>query len=157
MLLQKTPADRFTVTTKLRFTSKAEGQMGGLIMMGLDYTALVVRRTGKQFELVQITCNGADKGAAQTEQLIATLKPTAIDKIDYKPGMHEDIYLRMIVNDSKLKLAWSQDGKNFKPCGSEFKMKEGKWIGAKFGFVSVETDAKADRGWLEPDWIRVGL
>ncbi|MBP3248545.1 MAG: glycoside hydrolase, partial [Prevotella sp.] len=93
----------------------------------------------------------------QTEQLIATLKPTAIDKIDYKPGMHEDIYLRMIVNDSKLKLAWSQDGKNFKPCGSEFKMKEGKWIGAKFGFVSVETDAKADRGWLEPDWIRVGL
>ena len=157
MLLQKTPADRFTVTTKLRFTSKAEGQMGGLIMMGLDYTALVVRRTGKQFELVQITCNGADKGAAQTEQLIATLKPTAIDKIDYKPGMHEDIYLRMIVNDSKLKLAWSQDGKHFKPCGSEFKMKEGKWIGAKFGFVSVETDAKADRGWLEPDWIRVGL
>jgi beta-xylosidase len=157
MLLQKTPADRFTVTTKLRFTSKAEGQMGGLIMMGLDYTALVVRRTGKQFKLVQLTCNGADKGAAQTEQLIATLKPTAIDKIDYKPGMHEDIYLRMIVNDSKLKLAWSQDGKKFKPCGSEFKMKEGKWIGAKFGFVSVETDAKADRGWLEPDWIRVGL
>jgi beta-xylosidase len=157
MLLQKTPADRFTVTTKLRFTSKAEGQMGGLIMMGLDYTALVVRRTGKQFELVQLTCNGADKGAAQTEQLIATLKPTAIDKIDYKPGMHEDIYLRMIVNDSKLKLAWSQDGKNFKSCGSEFRMKEGKWIGAKFGFVSVETDAKADRGWLEPDWIRVGL
>ena len=29
------------------------------------------------------------------------------------------------------------------------------WIGAKFGFVSVETDAKADRGWLDVDWIRV--
>lgn len=157
MLLQKTPADRFTVTTKLRFTSKAEGQMGGLIMMGLDYTSLMVRRTGKQFELVQMTCKGADKGGAQTEQLIATLQPTAIDQTDYKPGIHEDIYLRMLVNDSKLQLAWSLDGKKFKPCGSTFTMKEGKWIGAKFGFVSIETDPKADRGWIEADWIRVGL
>ena len=34
LLLQKTPADEFTVTAKIRFTSKADGQMGGLIMMG---------------------------------------------------------------------------------------------------------------------------
>jgi hypothetical protein len=34
-------------------------------------------------------------------------------------------------------------------------MRQGKWIGAKFGFVSVETDAKADRGWIDVDWIRV--
>ena len=39
MLLQKTPADEFTVTTKIRFTSKADGQMGGLIMMGHNYQA----------------------------------------------------------------------------------------------------------------------
>jgi hypothetical protein len=34
-------------------------------------------------------------------------------------------------------------------------MKEGKWIGAKFGYVSAETDAKADRGWVDADWIRI--
>ena len=34
-------------------------------------------------------------------------------------------------------------------------MKEGKWIGAKFGFVAAETDAKCDRGWVDADWIRV--
>ena len=106
MLLQKTPADAFTVTTKLRFTSKAEGQMGGLIMMGLDYSALVVRRAGSAFELVQLTCHAADKGKPQTEQVIATLKPTAVDKIDYKPGIHEDIYLRLKVADSKLHFAF---------------------------------------------------
>lgn len=88
LLLQKTPADRFTATTKLRFTSKADGQMGGLIMMGLDYSALVVRRVGQEFQLVQMTCKAADKGKPQTEQVLATLKPTAIDKIDYKPGIH---------------------------------------------------------------------
>ena len=155
MLLQKTPADSFTVTTKMRFTSKADGQMGGLIMMGLDYSALILKRTGDQFQLVQATCKAADKGKEQTEQVIATLKPTAKDKIDYKPGIHEDIYLRLTVDNSKVNFAYSSDGKKFTPCGTEFQMREGKWIGAKFGFVSVETDAKADRGWVEADWIRV--
>ncbi len=155
LLLQKTPADEFTVTTKLRFTSKADGQFGGLIMMGLDYSALVVRRTGQSFQLVQMTCKAADKGKPQTEDVIATLKPTAADKTDYKPGIHEDIYLRLKVADSKLHFAYSSDGKKFTDCGSEFQMKEGKWIGAKFGYVSAETDANADRGWVEADWIRL--
>jgi hypothetical protein len=34
-------------------------------------------------------------------------------------------------------------------------MKEGKWIGAKFGFVAVEPAGKADRGWVDADWIRI--
>ena len=155
LLLQKTPADEFTVTTKLRFTSKADGQFGGLIMMGLDYSALVMRRMGQSFQLVQMTCKAADKGKQQTENVIATLKPTATDKTDYKPGIHEDIYLRLKVADSKLHFAYSSDGKKFTDCGSEFQMKEGKWIGAKFGYISAETDANADRGWVEADWIHV--
>jgi beta-xylosidase len=155
LLLQKTPADEFTVTTKLRMTSKADGQFGGLIMMGLDYSALVVRRIGNEFQLVQMTCIAADKGKPQTEEILATLKPTAADKIDYKPGIHEDIYLRLKVKDSKVQFSWSQNGKKFTDCGKEFKMKEGKWIGAKFGFVAAETDAKCDRGWVDADWIRV--
>ena len=155
MLLQKTPADRFTVTTKLRFTSKADGQFGGLIMMGLDYSALVVRRMGKEFQLVQMTCKAADKGKPQTEQVLATLKPTAEDKTEYKPGIHEDIHLRLSVDNSKMHFAWSRDGKKFQPCGDEFQMKEGKWIGAKFGYVAYDTNPKTDKGWVEADWIRV--
>ena len=155
MLLQKTPADKFTVTTKLRMTSKADGQFGGLIMMGLDYSALVVRRIGQEFQLVQMTCKGADKGKQQTESLIATLKPTWEDKTQYRPGIHEDIYLRLTVDDSKLRFSYSADGKKFTECGEEFQMKEGKWIGAKFGFVAAESDPKCDRGWVEADWIRI--
>ena len=156
MLLQKTPADQFTVTTKIRFTSKADGQFGGLIMMGLDYSALVVRRMGQWFQLVQMTCKAADKGNAQTERVLATMKPTAVDKTDYKPGIHEDIYLRMNVSKGGIvRFAYGTDGKKFNTCGDTFKMKEGKWIGAKFGYISAETDAKADRGWVDADWIRI--
>ncbi len=165
MLLQKTPADEFTVTAKLRFTSKADGQMGGIIMMGHNYQALVVRREGKEFKLLILTCQDADRGKAQQEELVATLKPTAEDKIDYKPGIHEDIYLRLQVSNAEagvahggkplVNFAWSQNGKKFTPCGSQYEMKQGKWIGAKFGFVAVDTNPKTDRGWIDADWIRV--
>ena len=136
-------------------------------MMGLDYSALVVRRMGDKFELVQMTCIAADKGKPQTEKILATLEPTAKDKIDYKPGIHEDIYLRLTVEPSShpspltshlspvVRFAYSLNNKKWIDCGEEFRMKEGKWIGAKFGFVAAETDPKADRGWIDADWIRV--
>jgi len=165
MLLQKTPADEFTVTAKLRFTSKADGQMGGIIMMGHNYQALVVCREGKEFKLLILTCQDADRGKAQQEEVVATLKPTAEDKTDYKPGIHEDIYLRLRVSNAEagvahggkpqVSFAWSRNGKKFTPCGSQYEMKQGKWIGAKFGFVAVDTNPKTDRGWIDADWIHV--
>ena len=165
LLLQKTPADEFTVTARLRMTSKAEGQFGGLIMMGLDYSALVVKRVGDAFQLVQMTCRQADKGNPQNETVLATLEATAKDQTDYKPGIHEDICMRLTVSNAEagqphggqpiVRFAYSRDGKKWTPCGEAFKMRQGKWIGAKFGFVSAEPAGQADRGWVEADWIRV--
>lgn len=165
LLLQKTPGDEFTVTAKVRFTSKADGQFGGIIMMGHNYQALVVKRVGKEFQLLILTCEDADRGKVQKEELVTTLKPTAEDKIDYKPGIHEDIYLQLKVRNEeagqagggkpKVSFAWSQNGKKFKECDGSYTMKQGKWIGAKFGFVAAETNPKVDKGWLEADWIRV--
>jgi len=102
-----------------------------------------------------MTCKAADKGNPQTEEIIATLKPTAVDKTDYKPGSHEDIYLRLKVKDAMVRFSYSQNGKTFTDCGQAFRMKEGKWIGAKFGFIAAETDPKCDRGWVDADWIRI--
>ena len=155
MLLQKTPTDRFTATAKFRMTAKDQNQMGGIIMMGLDYSALVVRRVGDEFLLQQITCKAADKGKPEEVKTIATLKPTAVDQTDYQPAIHEDIYMRMVVRDGKCRFLWSVNGKSFKNAGMEFTMKEGKWIGAKIGFVAIEPAGNTNRGWVEADWFRV--
>ena len=155
LLLQKTPADRFTATAKLRVTSKEQNQLGGIVMMGLDYSALVVRRVGDGFQLQQLTCAKADRGGKETAKVLATLKPTAEDDIDYQPAKHIDIYLRMMVNDSKCRFAYSLNGKSYKEVGDEFQMREGKWIGAKMGFVAEEFNKKSNRGWVEADWFRV--
>ena len=155
MLLQKIPADSFTATTKLRLAAKAEHQRGGIIMMGLSYSALVVERVGEEFQLKQLTCLDADKGKPQQEQVIATLKPTDRDKIPYHPALYLDIQLRMTVSDGLVNFAYSRDGKSFQPAGIAFKMREGKWIGAKMGLVAVEDNEKSDSGLLDVDWFRV--
>ena len=155
LLLQKTPADEFTATTKVRFGAKEEGQYGGLVMMGRGYSALVVQRVGDKFELQRRTCPKADKGGAETVTAITTLKPTEVDKIQYQPAIYETIYLRLKVKDSKVDFFYSLDGKNFKPAGEQFTMREGHWIGAKFGYVAETTKNTKNQGFLDVDWMHV--
>lgn len=155
LLLQKTPADKFTATTKLRFTSKDDNQMGGLIVMGHDYFALMLKRVKDEFLLQLVTCKSADKGTPEQVKTIATLKPTEKDKIDYQPAIHEDIYLRVNVADGECNFAYSLNGKKYTAVEGNFKIKEGKWIGAKVGLAAIEPAGKTNRGWIDADWFRV--
>lgn len=168
LLLQKTPADNFTATAKLTMTAKDEGQYGGIICMGMDYSSIVLRRVGDEFQLQQITCKQADKGKAEDIKVLATLKPTAADKVNYQPSLHCDLYMQMHVeyiggktkagdnkHEAKVTFAYSKDGKKFTPCGEAFTMRQGKWIGAKIGICAAEPAGKKVRGWVDVDWFRV--
>lgn len=155
LLLQKPTAPRFMATAKVRFASKEDNQYGGIVMMGRDYSALVVVRQGDSFLLQRHTCMGADEGNTESQQTLATLQPTERDTIPYSPAIYIDMYLRMTVRDGLCSFSYSLDGKRFREAGESFKMRQGKWIGAKFGFVAECRDRKANRGWLDVDWIRV--
>ena len=155
LLLQKPTALRFTATAKVRFASKDDNQYGGLVMMGRDYSALVVHRQGDAFLLQRHTCKGADAGKTETQQTLATLMPTDRDTIPYSPAIYLDLYLRLTVKDGQCRFAYSMDGKHYKDAGDVFAMREGKWIGAKFGFVAECSNRKGNRGWLDVDWIRI--
>ena len=155
MLLQKTPADRFTATAKLCLTAKNEQQLGGIIMMGLNFSALVVKRVGQEFQLLQLTCKDADKANQPSSKLLATLKPTSADTNGYQEAIHEAIYMRMKVYDGKLQFAYSTDGKHYTSVGDVFTMREGKWIGAKIGLVAAEPQGTNPCGWIDVDWFRV--
>ena len=168
LLLQKTPADNFTATTKFTMTAKDDGQYGGIICMGMDYSALVVKRAGDKFEVQRITCKQADKGKPENVEVLATLDPTEADKIDYQPSLHETIYMRLNVkyiggktskgenkHEAQVTFAFSKDGKKWTDAGSPFTMRQGKWIGAKIGYIAAEPAGKKVRGWIDADWFRV--
>ena len=155
LLLQKPAAPRFTATAKVRFASKEDGQYGGVVMMGRSYSALVVLRQGDSFLLQRHTCIGADEGNTENQQTLLTLRPTEKDSIPYSPAVYIDLFLRMTVRDGECRYSYSLDEKHYKDAGEPFTMREGKWIGAKFGFVAECTNRKTNRGWLDVDWIRI--
>ena len=155
LLLQKTPADRFTATAKLRVAAKTDHQYGGLVMMGRDYQALVAERVGDDFALQLLTAHDADRGKPHTSETIATLRATDADPIPYQPARYLTIYIRARVTDGRCTFYYSTDGQHFHQAGQPFAMREGKWIGAKIGFVAEETGDKSNRGWVDADWFRV--
>lgn len=155
LLLQKPSAPAFTATTKVRFASKEDGQYGGVIMMGMDYSALVVLRQGDSFLLQRHSCKDADKGKTETQTTIATLQPTERDQGEYAPAIYVDIFFRMAVDKGNCCFEYSLDGKKFLPAGDPFAMRKGKWIGSKFGFLAESRQLKKSRGWLDIDWIHI--
>ena len=157
LLMQKPMAPNFTCTTKLNFTTsdKYLGERTGLVVMGLDYAAIVMENTADGLVLNQVVCKEADKG--NVEKVIASvplqsgevyLRAKFMDK-----GMLEKNPLDMKV---MVQFSYSLDGKKFKPLGEAFQAKEGKWIGAKTGvFCTRPAKERVDGGWVDVDFFRV--
>ena len=110
--------------------------------MGLDYSLLgATFRQGKLY-LSQATAKNADKGTAESESL-SVLSPS------------NDLYMRVVVGkDAICTFSFSVDGRAFRKVGVPFKAREGRWIGAKVGFVFTRTAKTNDAGSADVDWIR---
>ena len=69
LLLQKTPADAFTATAKVRFVPnpqlKEKGESCGLVLMGQDYAALKMTDTKDGVMLQYVECMDALKGSEE--------------------------------------------------------------------------------------------
>lgn len=160
LLLQKTPAPNFTATMKLTFspTDKYRGERTGLVVMGMDYAALMLENTADGLTLSQVECIDADKG--QPEQVNASVGLTG-----------GTVYLRVRFGCDGRKIAqsegghdllvtcdfsYSTDGRTFSPLGTTFRAREGKWIGAKVGTFCTRPAIRAnDGGWADIDWFRI--
>ena len=138
--------------------SKEDGQEGGLMVMGWDYSALTVRREGDRFVLLQRTCKDAEQGGKEKVAELESFEPSARETIIYSPTVSREIYLRVQVETGGMcRFAYSLDGQAFTTCGEPFQARQGKWIGAKVGFLCVEPHAEpaVNRGWMDVDWFRV--
>ncbi len=155
LLLQKFPAERFTATTKLKVSAKADGQSSGLIVMGWDYCRISVEKQGEGFELKQIICQDAEQGGQESVVETTTLPVSNKYEAGLFPNYERDIYLRVVVDEHAVcRFFYSLDGTNFTAFATPFTAREGKWIGAKVGLFSVAPYGK-ERGWVDVDWFRL--
>lgn len=142
LLLQKFPAEEFTLTTKVAITPRFEGERFGLAVMGFDYSYLgVVFRQGKLY-VSQATAKDADKGGAETES-----SPQLLSSNEF--------YLRVRVESGAICVfSYSLDNKTFTAVGTPFKAREGRWIGAKVGLFYARPGKFNDAGTADIDWFR---
>jgi beta-xylosidase len=143
LLLQKFPAEEFTATTKMTFNARFDEEQTGLLIMGLDYSYLKVKRSNGSLYVSQVVCKNADKKGVETENGKYKLE-------------NNSFYLRVKVSSGgTCDFYYSDDGEKFKSIGSSFTAREGKWIGAKIGFLALRNGVTNDAGNVLIDWFRV--
>lgn len=123
LLLQKLPAPAFEATTRIDGSALRPGERAGLLVMGMDYGYVAVRRRAEGAELVHATAVDAHEGGRETE--------TVVDS-------GGAVWLRMTMEDGgRTRFSWSADGRTWQPIGEPFMAREGRWIGAKVGLFAV--------------------
>ena len=142
LLLQKISAPNFTATVRVSNFLKNDNEEFGFVIMGLDYSYLRIKRIDSKFYISQIVCLNADKKTNEQELSRTEIK-------------NKDLFLRIkISEDGSAIFSYSEDQKNYRKIGEKFSIKEGKWIGAKIGFLALREGFINDAGYTNIDWIR---
>ena len=145
ILLQKTPADEFMATTKIKFSPnpKLENERAGLIIMGQSYAAIAFKSSNKGLSLIHILCKNAIKGKVETEKELLSLK-------------QKEVYFRVKITKGAIcQFSYSLDGKLYTDAGAPFQAEAGLWIGAKMGLFATRSTQINDSGFADIDWFRV--
>lgn len=143
LLLQKFPAQQFTVTAKLQFKPRLEGDRTGLIIMGASYAYLSLVRKDSVVQMDYRVCKQADKGNAEVSQVLGKFSG-------------QDIYLRVAVEEGGVcRFSFSEDGEKFTAVEGSFTAVAGRWIGAKVGLFCTRVQQTNDSGFADVDWFRI--
>lgn len=145
LLLQKFPAHEFTATTRLTFTPRTDDEETGLVVMGLDYAYVSVKKKPDGLYVSQTVVKDAESRAKGKEQESARVLSKS-----------NTFYLRVEVSkDALCRFTFSTDGATFAPVGQAFTARKGKWIGAKVGLFAVRTGRTRETGYADFDWFRI--
>jgi beta-xylosidase len=142
-LLQKFPAQQFTVTTKLQFTSHFPGETTGLLVLGQSYAYIGVRNSGTGLVFEQVECQ--DARAAEPKTVASKAVPLTGDTV----------YLRANVRaGAVVTFSYSMNGETFEPLGGPFQATAGRWVGARIGLFALGTSSAGEHGFADYDWFR---
>ena len=143
LLLQKLPAPAFVATTRVDAGELGVGEKAGLVVMGLDYAALVVERTRDGLIVRRSEARDADNGAPEVAGPALSVADRPLD-------------LRLSVEpDAVCRFAVSRDGRSFEAVGGPFVARPGRWVGARVGLFASGAGTSGARGHADFEWFHV--
>lgn len=138
VLTQKLPAPVFTVDTRIELSATQEGDRAGMVLLGMKYAWLGLRRSGTGSQLVLGLCEGNENACTEKDQLVVPVDGNAV-------------YLRMTMADGVARFSYSLDNSRFVEAGQPFKASMGRWVGAQMGLFS----AGGPQAHADVDYFRV--
>ena len=141
IMAQKLPGPVFTAETRIELHGAADGDRAGLILNGMSYAWLGLRKQDGRHQLVYTTCGPFVIRCTEQSTVILPDAPSALT-------------LRMEMTDGAIaRFSYSTDQRSFTPVGSPFSATKGRWVGAQMGLFNVGNgDSK---GHLDVDYFRV--
>jgi beta-xylosidase len=164
LLTQKFPAPNFTATTKFTFTPRTADEETGLIVTGLDYAYISLKKTGTGLVVSVSKCIDAESG--KPEQKTAEI-PVNTSTIYFRVNIrnidpNDKDYTTFNTSASSkygnaaCTFSFSTDNVNYQYVGNPFAAKKGKWIGAKVGLFAIRKGKTYENGYADFDWFRIG-
>lgn len=138
LLLQKWIAPEFTAYTELDASMMQDGDIAGMVSLGVDYGAVAVRREQGGFKLVSVSGHQSfkneqafsqDKVEELTEVNCASLENSRLyfrNRVVKQPDLEKDIPRQRIYLD------YSIDGEHY-ATALEYEASAGRWVGVKNG------------------------
>lgn len=154
LLMQKFPAEEFSVTTKVEAGTLVDVGRAGMIVFGQDYAWIGLGRfvvIGKEHGPMQIVlgvCRDASRGGVEEQRSVPLTGA----------GRAVAVWLRVTVRPGGIcRFAYSLDGVEFVAVGDEFTAKPDRWVGAKVGlFAALRPIPGAEAGHADFDFFEVG-
>lgn len=154
LLLQKWCMPEFTADTVMTLDKLNEGDMAGMVSLGMRFGAIGVRKETDGLYLVKI----------HGEQVFKQEVATAVDQVETVKKIEECAvaYFRNVVKRAEpvepgvpremISLAYSTDGEHFETV-LEFEALAGRWVGVKNGLFAVTEKEKG--GSTAIDYFRI--
>jgi beta-xylosidase len=163
LLTQKFPAPNFTVTTKLIFTPHTNDEETGLIITGIDYACISLKKTQAGLLLSQTICIDAEKGKPEQKYGMVSVNSSTVylrvtvRNVDPRsPGFAS---LNNAENsnygNAACTFSFSTDNNNFQLIGEPFAARKGKWVGARVGIFAIGKGKAYETGYADFDWFRI--
>ena len=163
LLTQKFPAPNFSAVTKFTFTPRTDDEETGLIITGIDYSYISLKKTPKGLIVSQTKCIDAEHGKPELkgEEIVVNnttlyfkvtvknIDPTSPDYTTYNNAENSKY------GNALCTFSYSEDGKTFKSIGEPFAAKKGKWVGAKVGIFAIRHGKTYETGYADYDWFRI--
>lgn len=153
LLLQKWAAPQFAAVTEMSADSLDEGDIAGMVSLGVEYGAVALRLRNGEKEVAAISGTQTFKDEkAYSDDKITVLEKLAgnVDKIFFRNRVESLPMIEKDVTRNRIYLDYSVDGVNYKNVLS-YEAAAGRWVGVKNGIFachenngagSAKTDGK---------------